>query len=319
MTAPWPCGHAEATRGRPKPAAPAHPLPGPRRSESQAAQYICVVEAAREGRDELAAPKSCRKKSRQRPQSPHIRPCTRTRVHTQTRIHVCTPETARTHAHASRLCRGPQGNTSEGKPPLPWLLRPLLALWMRGPRGQPQPCGTPDTDGGEAALAMLEGRGPGRQGLKEPQISSHPSHTGERPQLRHLQIKDQVVEPFLGDAVVQPHCGDRRGHEGLAQPGTRPRCAAPLPCGGAHPSRQGPGAPQSRGLQDRARRESHGSREGIHGALGVRCPLSSARGRPSPLSAPRPGHRASQAGWGQRVKARWTRPWKGAAHRRGAP
>lgn len=33
---------------------------------------------------------------------------------------------------------------------------------------------------------------------------------------KHLQVEDQVVEAFLGDAVMQAYCGDRRDRE----PGT---------------------------------------------------------------------------------------------------
>lgn len=89
---------------------------------------------------------------------------------------------------------------------------------------------------------------------------------------------------------------------------------------GAYPSRQGPGAPHRRGaLQDRAQRESRGSQADIQGAPGVQGPLSSARQRLGPLSAPQPGDRGPQARWGPRVATRWTRPWKGATHRTGAP
>lgn len=166
----------------------------------------------------------------------HAHVCT----HVYTHAYMCAPQKPHgTHAHASRLCRGPQGNTSEGRLPLPWLLRPLPPTCPVDERTQgAAPTLWDSRHGRWGGCAGDAGReGAWEAGAVEASDPPHPSRTGERPQLKHLQIKDQVVEPFLGDAVVQPHCGDRKGREGLAQPGTRPRRAAPLPCGGAHPSR----------------------------------------------------------------------------------
>lgn len=68
---------------------------------------------------------------------------------------------------------------------------------------------------------------------------------------QNLQIEDQVVEPFLRDAVVQAHCGDRRGLRAGCCPGCLPiHPCHPAPLRQARLSRraqgwwQGPSQPQ---------------------------------------------------------------------------
>lgn len=187
MTVPWPCGHAEATRGRPKPAGPCPPTSqAPCRSESRAAQYICVVGAAREGRDELTAPKSRRKKSRQRPQSPHIRPCTRTRVYTRvyTRIHVCTPETSwHTRSCQSAVQRTPgEHQRRKASPPLaPPPPAPHLPCGREDPGGSPNFVGLQTWTVGRLCWRCWKGGGLGGRGCGSLRSPPPQPHRGATP------------------------------------------------------------------------------------------------------------------------------------------
>ena len=66
---------------------------------------------------------------------------------------------------------------------------------------------------------------PGLQKPRGPvQAQSWEQTRAHEPGLWHLQIEDQVVETFLGDAVMEAHCGNRRGHEQGQQPGAHPHC-----------------------------------------------------------------------------------------------
>lgn len=90
------------------------------------------------------------------PQKPHML----TRTHTLTPVSC--DEDPREHLQR-------KGHNHPSGPPLPHPCAP-----PKGPRGQPQACGTPDTAGGEAVLVSLEGRRPGRQGLWKPRMPPFP-------------------------------------------------------------------------------------------------------------------------------------------------
>lgn len=109
--------------------------------------------------------------------------------------------------------------------------------------------------------------------------------------------------------------GTEEAVRGWPSPGPALAAQPPSLMEGAHPSQQGPGAPHGGGAAGQSPRGEPWV-PGGH-PRGPRCPLSPfvcPRETQAPLS-PRPGRRGSQARWGHRVEARWTGPWKGAAHR----